>query len=124
MSRSNIELLLGVALLAALASKTPLCVFCGLVWLWSVARRYDVLPAEGAARAALAGGFLGPMSFFALGAAAMVVFNGGDLGPLANALLADSKTTSLGVFVFGLTLLIQAVLLAISVLAVARSLSR
>src|SRR5690349_19767463 len=120
MSRTNIELLLGVALLAALASKTPLCVFCGLVWLWSVSRRHAALPVEGAARAALAGGFLGPLSFFALAAAALVAFNGGDLKPLADMALADSKATSLGVFVFGLTLLIQAVLLAISVLTVAR----
>jgi hypothetical protein len=124
MSRSNIELLLGVALLAVLASKTPFVVLCGLVWLWSVARRSGTLPAEGAARAALAGGFLGPLSLFALAAAALVAFNGGDLKPLAQMVSADAMATSLGVFVFGATLLIQAVLLAFSVLTVGRSLSR
>jgi len=107
-----------------LASKTPLVVLCGLVCLWSVTRRSGPLPAEGAARAALAGGFLGPLSLFAVAAATLVAFNGGDLKPLTQMASADALATSMGVFVFGATLLVQAVLLAFSVLTVGRSLSR
>jgi hypothetical protein len=124
MSRSNIELLLGVALLAVLAIKAALVVFCGLLCLWLVSRRHRELPAEGAARAALAGGFLGPFSLLAIGAAVLVAFNGGNLKPLAQMALVDPTMTSLGVFVFGLTLLVQAVLLALAVLMLARSLPR
>lgn len=129
MSRRSLDFLLGMALLAVLASKAALAVGCGVLFAWwSLRNQTRDIEAAAAARAAMLGGVAAYALALLIPFGVTAVSSGAQLSELVGELLLlgglDPKLTSLTVFVFGVRALVVSFLLGVSIRLMAPALPR
>ncbi|MEY2933750.1 MAG: hypothetical protein RL033_4499 [Pseudomonadota bacterium] len=125
MSRRGFELLAGSVVLLLLALHAPVVVTCGLACAaWMMRRSAGELSVEAGARAAMLGGFVGPLLLGLLLLTGVPSLVGASLAFTRDFLLNDAGRTSLGLFLTGLAALLQSFFLGLSIRLIGPSLPR